>query len=237
MGSAAGKRSSAEPTLKKSQHPGQSQWTASGSQIVRAHRKEKGSGVGVGRTSDRGAWPGRRRGGRGGLVAAAGQAVRQTRTPPVSGGVRPPRAAAAPILAPAPPIRPRPSYLRTPGSARGTLDPGRVARAPPCGQPAPPLPGTRANKRRHSGASPGPGTPAAGTGWAPTCLRLLSDQQSEQLLVRVSDPTTPQKLNRGTKESQGQLLAPLGQVTKHRDKQTSPQAQWGRCLELLQYFT
>lgn len=174
MGCAAGKRSSAEPTSKKSQPPGQSQWTASGSQIVRTHGKEKGSRVGVGRTSDLGAWPGQRRGGCGGLVAAAGQAVRQTRTPPVSSGVWPPRAAAAPILAPAPPIRPRPSYLRTPGSAQGTLDPGRVARAPPCGQPALPLLGTRANDRRHSGASPGAGTPAAGTGWVPTCLRLLS---------------------------------------------------------------
>lgn len=84
---------------------------------------------------------------------------------------------------------------------------------------------------------PGARNPSSGHGWVPTCLRLLTNQQSEQLLVRVSDPTTPQKLNRGTKESQGQLLAPLGQVTKHRDKQTSPQAQWGRCLELLQYFT
>lgn len=76
-----------------------------------------------------------------------------------------------------------------------------------------------------------------GRGGSPRALGCCQNQQSKQLLVRVSDPTTPQKLNRGTKENQGPLLAPLGQVTKHRDKQTSPQAQWGRCLELLQYFT
>ena len=171
MGSAAGKRSSAEPTFKKSQPLGQSQWAASGSQIVRTHHKEKGSGVG--RTSDPGAWSGRRRGGCGGLVAVAGQAVGQTRTPPASGGwstAAPGRSRPLSSRLPHPSGR-HPVNFGHPAPPKGpSIQAAWPARPRVAGPPCRSGERARSSDRGHSGT----GTPAAGMGWVPTCLRLLS---------------------------------------------------------------